>query len=457
MRDALPSSLKRPTRFRLDPTGKSPLPVERDRWGWLSSLFLGVAFGGLAMLYSLVVFAQLYHHHLRGLHQWWAPGDIWSVVIGGNYVWHGLLGQVYSAYGNSSYALPLSYIITAPVSALVNHWNLQIGILPLARPSAWLVVGPYSLLFGVFFLDAVRRLAWVLGLRRRLFALQVLTVLLVLVPMFQWGHFEDTIALIFVLHAIRYSLSNSYLRAAFLLSLAVSSKQWAILLVPFLVSQAPRGTRIRVAAAACALPALFVSLVLATDFNSSAHALFSEVNLVHGSAGHVAFFVTWLGTKTSQVSRTLGVLAALGATWTLRKVAGPVRLLAAMSLLLLFRPMSEAINFSYYWAPAFLVAGMVGVAAHNRLRLRDWIWQLAAMAWTLPRRASSGFWWAIFDCLLVGVWVQVAVNCDLKLPTSIHSRLARLVPWPHPLRLAPDPGVALVMDPIGPGETKTLR
>jgi hypothetical protein len=82
-------------------------------------------------------------------------------------VWHGELANVYDA-ATAAYALPLSFILMAPVAALVDLYPLVEGIVPLARPNAWLVVGPYSLLFGVSFVDAVRRLAWDLGQRRHL-------------------------------------------------------------------------------------------------------------------------------------------------------------------------------------------------------------------------------------------------------------------------------------------------
>jgi len=389
-------------------------PRSGDRHCFSSSLTIGVGFAALAMFYSLYLYHVLYHRRLTGHDVWYTPSDIWNTVNAGRFVWHGALGYVYDT--GLSYALPLSFILTAPISALVDHFHLAEGFFPLARPSAWLIVGPFSLLFGIFLLDAVRRLAWDLGIRRKLWMVQLLAVVVVLVPSFQWGHFEDIIALIFVLHAARYILSTDFVRAALLVSLAVTSKQWAVMLIPFLVFLAPRGRRLRCLAAACALPGLFTLFVLGFGGRVAFDALFSPVNMGRTAPGHLAFYATWLGSKTSQSSRSIGMLLSVFVGWKFRKVRGVPQVLAVMSLLLLIRPFSEAINYSYYWSPALILAGFVGVAAHGRFRIRDWMWQVPAIAWTLPHGnpAESAWWWAVELVLLACVYFQVARNCGFR-------------------------------------------
>jgi hypothetical protein len=391
-----------------------PATVERDKRCFSSSVLIGLGFAALAMVYSLYLFAHLYHHRLLGHHVWYATSDTWQMVDAGRFVWHGALGNVYEAA--NTYALPLSFILTAPVSALVDHYRLAEGIVPLAHPSAWLVVGPYSLLFGVFLVDSVRRLAWDLGQRRFLWLSQLLAVGIVLVPGFEWGHFEDVIALTFVLHAARYLLARDYIRAGLLLSLAVSSKQWAVFLVPLAVFMAPPGRRLKTLAASCALPLLLMLIVLTFGGRDSFDALFSPINMGRNAPGHIAFYVTWLGSKTSELSRNLGLIAAIALAWKLRKAATKPEILAAISVLLVLRPLSEAINYSYYWSPSLIVAGLVGVAAHRRIRIRDWIWQVIAIAWTLPHGnpATSSSWWVGMAVLLTCTGVQVGWNCGFR-------------------------------------------
>jgi len=387
--------------------------ADLDRRGTWWSVALGTGFGVLAMLYSLYGYSWLYHKRLGGRHVWYAPQDIWEVVGAGRFVWHGALQLVYGEF--ITYALPLSFFLTAPASAVVEHYNLVQGIVPVYRPSAWLVIGPYSLIFGIFLLDAVRRLSWDLGLRRKLWAVQLLAVGIVLVPGFEFGHFEDVIALTFVLHAIRYLMAAEMGRAALLLSLAIATKQWAVMLVPLVVLRAPAGRRIRTLVEACALPALLLGFFLAIDFHHTFRAMFEPLNLVKNFPGHGSFFATWLGTETSRWSRSLGAVLAVGLGFAFRRVTVGPRLLACVSVVLLLRPLSEAVNYSYYWSPALLLAGLVGLAAHRRFRIRDWIGPAAAIAWTLPHGNphATTLWWLGELLWLALTYLQVLVNCGI--------------------------------------------
>ena len=122
----------------LGSTADSSGKTDRDRRAWSSSVAIGLAFGVLAMIYSLFLFGLIEH-----LHVWAYSSDIWLVVDGGRFVWHGALGYVYQ--GSGSYSLPLSFIVMAPVSGLIDHYALIEGSpFPIGHPSAWLLVGPYS-------------------------------------------------------------------------------------------------------------------------------------------------------------------------------------------------------------------------------------------------------------------------------------------------------------------------
>jgi hypothetical protein len=384
---------------RMTPTAPVPtVGLQRDPRPWSSSLLIGIGFAALAMAFSLYVAG--YMHDSKA---WAVPGDIWFAVDAGRYVWNGALGHVYQ--GTQSYALPLSFIVMAPISGLVDHFGLVEGSpAPVPHPSAWLLVGPYSLLFGIFLLHSVMRLAWDLGVRSRLWAVQLLAVVLVLVPGYEWGHFEDVIALTFVLYAARRLLIGDHIRAGLLLSVAISSKQWALPLVPFVVFSAPRGRRLKCLFAACALPVAFVLLVLGSDWGDASKALFSPVNLARQAQGHAAFYVTWLGSRTSQVSRTIGVLIASALAWRMRRVRGSTAILASMAAILVLRPLFEAISYSYYFSPALILAVCVGLAASGQVRWRDWICPLAAIIWATPRgnSASSTWWWA-GELILLGI------------------------------------------------------
>lgn len=390
---------------------------ERDRGALPSSLTIGVAFGCLAMLYSLV----LYRYQVRWEHNvriplWYAPQDIWNTFNAGRFVWHGLLGNVYT-WSGQSYALPLSYILAAPVAAIIDHYHLVEGLFPLVQPSAWPLVAIFTLCFNIFLLDAVRRIAWDLGVRRRLWQIQVAAVFVVLVPAFQFAHFEDVLALTFLLHACRYMFRAQPIRAALLLSLAISSKQWAILAIPLFVVLSPRGRRLLALAVSGFLPGLFVLLVVSSDPRHGFQSVFSPespLNPKH-NPGHFSFFYTWFGSKTSRATRSASVVLSPIVAWLFRHSRRAEVLLAGLSIVLVVRPLFEPTNFAYYWMPAFLFAGIVGVAAHRTFRVRDWIFQAFAILWTVPASNSNTSlrWWAIQAVLLVAIWLQVAINCGV--------------------------------------------
>ena len=402
------------------PTTAHSESQDRDHRAFSSSAIIATAFGMAAMLYSLVLFRyQLRWQHGQKIDAWYAPMDVWNIVNGGRYVWHGALGYVYTSAGQS-YALPLSYILAAPISAAIDHFHLVEGLLPIPRPSAWPLVAVFSLLFNIFLLDAVRRLAWDFGVRRRLWLIQVSAVLVVLVPAFALAHFEDVLALTFLIHAIRYLIRQEPLKAALLLSLSISSKQWALLVIPLFALWAPRGRRLLTVLIAGALPGLFVLIVLMSDPHNGFKALFSPDSPLNTKAnpGHFSFFYSWFGGKTSRTTRELAVAMSPLIALPLRKVRGHAQLLAGLSLVLIVRPLFEPTNFAYYWTPALLLAGFIGVAIHEKFRLRDWVWPVLAILWALPHgnTHTALWWWSVELFFLVALTVQVARSLGLLRP-----------------------------------------
>jgi hypothetical protein len=391
------------------------------------------------MTFSLVISNLLWHY-------WAQSGDVWQIVDAGRYVWHGALGYVYQ--GTSySYALPLSFIVMAPISGLIDDLHLVEGA-PYAfpHPSAWALVLPYTLLFGIFLLHAVRRLAWELEVRRGLLGVQVTACAVVLFPCYYWGHFEDALALAFVLYAVCRLLRSQYLAAGLMLSLAISSKQWAALILPLVIVLTPSGQRIRTLLAASAWPLFLATFVLGADWPDASRALFSPVNMGSNTPGHLSVYAAWLGAQTSRASRTLGLLVAPLLAWRFRKVAGPGHALMAIAVLLSIRPFSEAISYAYYWSPCLLVAGFVGLAAHKRFRWPDWAWQMGTIAWSMPRgnSATTAWWWAGLMVLLGATTVQMLRNARVafgqRRSPLLSVKPAAIEPIPNPMTLAPTAG-----------------
>jgi len=203
-------------------------------------------------------------------------------------------------------------------------------------------------------------------------------------------------------------------QACLLVSVAISFKEWAVMLVPFLVLIAPAGQRVRAAVAACALPCVLVVVFMGFNFHDTFRNLTSPVTIVKGASGHPWIDGTWLGGHSSQVNRLAAVIIAVGVSWRRRHRMLPLELLGSTGVILLVRPLTEVSNYSYYWSPGLLLLTLTVVcgraAAGRSFTWRDWIWPVGAMLWTVPRSndLTAMLWWAGEGILLAMVAVSVS-------------------------------------------------
>jgi hypothetical protein len=96
------------------------------------------------------------------------------------------------------------------------------------------------------------------------------------------------------------------------------------------------------------------------------------------------------------VNRTIAPIAAALVAWRRRgHLKDPLELMSLFGLVLLIRPLTETINFSYYWSPGLLMLALAGAIGRPRLSVAFWVWPVIAMAWALPH--SGGLpnldWW----------------------------------------------------------------
>jgi hypothetical protein len=364
---------------------------DRDSRAWASSVAITVVAIGVAIVYALRL-----HERFRQL-GWF---DLSTLSDAGHQVWMGAWGSVYQPNGGL-YDLPLSLFVIAPMSGVLRHVSSPPG-----HQLVFDLLGiPYLLAFSVLLLHAVRRLTWDLGVRRRLWAVQVVVALVVVVPEVQWGHFEDVLALTCVIHCVRRLMARDFIRAALLLSVAVSFKQWAVALVPFLVFAAPGRLRVRTIVACSALPLTLVAVFASVGGVQALHAFFVPANTLT-SAGHAWPDPTWAGPATGSACRTLAVVLAAGIGWFRRRALSPEEILVSVGTILLVRPLLEAVNLSYYWSPALVFAVLATVAYRKALRWVDAIWPLATTWWVLPLAVSSLTWW-------VGLFVLLAADARM--------------------------------------------
>ena len=366
-----------------------------DRHCTLWTAAIAAGFAGLAVLYCTVVYGWT---HQGGW--WYAPKDALTLNRAGWELIHGHLRQVYSG-DHGLYALPLAFPLTGLATVAIRALHLQSA----PHPQWVFFEVPLLVFLGAPVLQAARRLAWDLGLRRRLWGVQLLAVFLVLVPEVQWGHVEDVLCLNFVLWGLRRLIRGQALRACLYLSVAVSFKQWAVMLLPVLVLAAPAKQRGRHAIAALALPAALAGLFLIVSYPDAIRAFTSPATLVRNYPGHPWVDPTWLGSRTGAANRYAAMGLACAVAWfRRRRIHDPMDVVATAALILMIRPLTESINYPYYWSPGLLLVALVTMASSRRMNVGDWVWPALALAWTLPvsNDVTAMDWWA-GEAVLVGV------------------------------------------------------
>lgn len=392
------------------------------------SFGVAIVASGLALLYSTVIYGLIHGHG------WWFTPQDWTMLSSaGSFVIHGQLHQVYGT-NRELYSLPLSFPL-AGMATLLIHWiNFPSG----NHEELIFVVIPFVCASGVPVLYQARRLAWDLGVRRRLPLVQVLTAVVVIVPAVEWSHFEDVLAVAFVLAALRRVLRSDPIRACLYLSVAVAFKQWAVMLIPFMVFAAPPGRRVRSLLAAGALPGLLAGFFLAVDFHDALRAFASPVTQVDGFPGHPWIAGAWLGAHSSQVNRTAATLMAVLLGWWRRYDARqPAAAVLTASIILMLRPLTESINYAYYWSPGLLLLILVMTASTDGgARAMDWTWPVLALLWTLPHSndLTATDWWLGEGLLLAVTAYRVLRRVDL-IPAATEINLS-FGPRPKPAEAA---------------------
>lgn len=298
--------------------------------------------------------------------QWFMSHDVWWTTNSAQYVSYGGLGTVYAA--NPWYsALPGFPALLAPVVALGDRLGLTPGFpFPLARPTMWLLVGPFfffcasTAVLGVdFLLDS---LPLPTGRRRVIVAI---TAIFVVVPTAgQAGHPEDLLALALACVSVALLLRGRPAGAAYVMASAVLIQTWAVLLLPALVAAAPAGRRLITAVRAGTAPALVGLLLLALDWRDASIDLLRQPMPNSGQqlpwwslAGHmtVVFGGERIEVASGSTTRSLAVLVAVAlGVWVRRQPSVRVVLIAA-GLSLFARGFFETEFWPYYLAPAAVI------------------------------------------------------------------------------------------------------
>jgi hypothetical protein len=404
------------------------LHVVTDRHPWRAALALGVVTIVFGMVYAIWVVPIITHRA-----RWWVTDEVWPPLQAARFAANGALGYLYSA-DPYFVAGPIGAIVLIPVVLISDAMGLTDSYLfSVAHPTVWLVYGPYALGFSVVLLYAARALAqraWVVeamaarGLPPRHLWSQVAMFCLVLVPgAVVFGHYEDVLALAFVLLGIGAMMGGRFGVAALWFALAIGTKQWALLGVPILLAAAPARSRLRTLVWSLLPPGALMAFTLAVDWDHASRALLHTRSFPQ--VGHAALWIAHAAARTSVGSpeRWGAVATAIALGWWLRGRGRPRLLVAGFAVAFLSRLVFEPVIFAYYLIPSLALLFL-----HERLTGRSGLRTAVgggAILLFFPFHPNPWVWWAVTAVGLV--WIAapaVREVCRRAVSEESHTGLA---------------------------------
>jgi hypothetical protein len=327
----------------------------------------------LGMAYSLF-WAPVVRHHPY----WMQSGDLWSTYRDAHYVGWGYLGGIYSA-GTALISFPGIVLALAPVAMLTGALGLTEGFPKfVAKPGAWLLLGPYTLLLSavaLFACDALAERLGVPGRRRALLCLCEAVALWNVAVI--WGHPEDAVAVGLALYALLFALDGRWTGAGWLFGFAVATQPLVLLMLPVVVALVPRDRLAGLLARSVAPAVALLITPLVSQFGPTSHALLDQPNypvLDHTTPWTALAPV--LGGKGTNLTvsagpgRVVALALALGLGWWVRRMRDrPDVIVWAAALALALRCLTESVMVAFYVWPVLAVALVVSSALGRWRRL----------------------------------------------------------------------------------------
>ena len=385
------------------------------RHPWRAAVAIGALFAVGCMAWSLFIWPAL--SPIPPYHYWNAPPDVWHVMSATHLAAQGKLLLIYQAsaiwnaagftgeFGTGQYqAGPLLPILLIPVALLgevfkLSEWVVQWN----PRPSLWLIYGPYgTLISSIPFLYAVRSFLSSAGVKERLLRMQVAAGALVLIPVVgYYGHYDDVLALTFVILSARDLSKQRWMRAAVMLGIAVGFKQWAWMALPLLLAVTPQEQRLRSLLPSAVAPAAFFALVLAVDWSFASLALLKADTCP--ACGHAALWVPQQAMNFVGGPPRMGVFfVAFGVAWKMRKRFDATSLSAALGVTLLARLAFEPVVYFYHVAPALALLMLYEQLEHGR-PWRTLVLGGCLIPWFGYYPSVHALWWVAFAALVVAI------------------------------------------------------
>ena len=369
--------------------------ARRRKW----PLIAAVASVVLGMVFTLEWIPL--HHSGPWSQSWYVPGDIWGVFRASHYVGWGGYADIYDPGQVNSF--PGILFLYAPVAMLSGALGLTESFpLTVPHPTAWLVLGPYSLIIGAVVLFALDSLADRLGVSkgRRVVLCFAEAAILWIVDV-AWGHPEDSLALALAVWALLGLWSGHTKRAGWLFGFAILMQPLVLLALPLLFFQTGARDRARTLCR-CAVPsALALFLPFVADWQSTKRSVIEQPFLLRFA--HITPWTSWapkVGTDAvaGGPGRAVTLIACVAiGWWSMRRRPGLAEMVWIVAVCLSLRTVFDSALASYYpWPPMALAL----VVAATRGRARFALTCVCAMGVTVA--ASSHGPWLVWWTEVVG-------------------------------------------------------
>ena len=405
----------------------------RPLTSWLTAMTVLVIATGMA--YTLWWPAVVRHH----ASYWVEPGDIWGTVRAAHWIAWGGFSFIYSS-GTGLVTLPGFHLLLTPFVMLSSALHLSEtapGFVPQLKPTAWLLIGPVTLVCSaapLFAFDALARELRISVGRRRL--LSLLEAAAVWPALALWGHPEDVLALGLAVLCLVQMQRGHWWAVGWLLGAAIAMQLYVIALVPLFCFTAGLRRSPALLARAALLPGFLFLVVVIPNPHASLHALLDQPNYPR-----IDYPTPWVllapklsrGVVAAGPGRIVGLLVAtaLGALASRhRQNLGWLTWLMAAALAT--RCCFESVMDPYYWGP--VVAVTLCVAA--TVPVYRWTFAAAALAGltylSYERTGIWPYWLETTSLLLVAIFVAlplcrrkvvdaapVAESTSIRLPSAV--------------------------------------
>jgi hypothetical protein len=378
--------------------------LKRRRWPLVTVL----AFVTVGLAYSF--FWSPLVHHIQG---WTIPGDIWSTWRAAHWVGWGSIGGVYGS-DSQLVTFPGIAVVLAPFAMISGHLGLTESIDPLflAKPSAWYVLGPASLVLGSLCLIPIDAIAEELGVSpKRRIALGCIGATVLFEAVVLWGHPEDLLALGFAFYGLLASERSRWSLSGWMWGAAIVIQPLSLLLLPLQLSRVPPRCWARIAIIAALPSALLVGTPLLSNWTQTSKVLFHQANfpaIDHPTPWIVLSPHLSHGSVGAGPGRILALLIALGlgvAAYRLRPSFLGLLWLGAVALS--GRCFFESVMVPFYLAPP-LIAIVLVASVHARPWRVLGAWAAAMVATILSFQHVSEWAYWLPMVLLLGIGLGCA-------------------------------------------------